>query len=502
MKDLKLYQDPQVFNRYVLEYDPSIMPQLVELFTYKYQAKDFDYRLKRTVTYWEEDYICEHEMLEDGSDWNDDNVMYIHKGFAPYLRNILDAFLDDNEKALLDHDIYAQNDWSETFDYTGLREDQEEIVMKMLLYRRCIIQIPTGFGKTEIIARMVLNAQKKGLKVLVTTGISKVIDEIKDRIWKYAPDMELPDYWDEESWINIIYPVGFCRSNIYDGESDWWKNVDLVISDEVSGACTDSAWGCMLPIKNPDCLWYGFDATAEKVKADRLDIRNNLTCIHTESTVYVIDFFGMAWLYDKPHGYDIDVIEVSNIGLREINEGLDEDLPSEQAQYLEIVNYIFSHTEYIRTVEYILQKYNRLFIPINNLSYIDMMTDHFCEKYHVITITSEGYWSSKEDFIDLARVKELCGENQVNLLMSSASGFKGLDFRGIPNVLLTVGVMASQVIQFVGRVARQKHFRILAITAGDNWKIPIYTNQNLKQLNLLTSYYSECNIRFSEDRFD
>lgn len=487
MNEIKIRQHPEDPNQYVVT-SPEI--NIWDDLIYHFTAKEYNYAYGKWIQYQSSDTVT--------NSWDGD-TFNIYKGFSIYLLNKFREYLDEESIKLLEHDTYAE---PMDFNHEGLYDYQKEWLTEILKYRRGIIQTPTGKGKTECIARLILSALDNGITILVTTGISKVIDEIKLRLWEYRPELELPNYWDSSAQINIIYPNGFARSYQYNFEDPFWSKVSMVISDEVDCSTSESAWSCYIPVSNPECRWYGFSATAEKLNADRLDIRENLKCIHTESTIYVISFFGMSWVFDKPRNYDIDIIEVPNIGLRAISVELNENVDSETNVYNQIVNYVFSHEEYLRTIDYILGRYKKLFIPINNLTYIDNIYNVFGDKYKVASISGEGYYHNKEGMIDLDKLKYLMEENQIDILLSSASGFKGLDFRGMPNVLLTLGNQAGIVLQYLGRITRQKHFRIFTITAGGNWKIPIITNTNINQLKLICSYYEDCNIRFLEDKYE
>lgn len=481
----------------ILQYTITSNMYIWEDFLYSYKAKKYLWGLKKWTISTEKETITEN--------WQENDVeetFNVYRGFAIYIYNKYREYLDEDELHLLENDIWCNDDWVNQFDYSGLRDDQISVVRELLRYKHCIIQITTGFGKTEIIARLIIQFINAGKKVLVTTSLKKVVDEIKLRVWKYAPEMYIPDYWDTDSKLNIINPQGFANSYSFDENDPFFKDVDLVLCDEVSSSTTDSSWSVYQLILNQECRFIGFDATAEKELGDRLDIQENLNCIHSANSVYVIDLFGMSWLFDKPKDYIIDIVNVTSIGLREICVDINNQQFSETSVYRDICNFIFSHPEYINSVDYVIKKYGKLFIPINDLEYINTMCELFDGKYSIVTITGEGYWSNKEGWIDLERVKYLTQENKVQLLMSTKSGFKGLDFRGIPNVLLTLGSKAGEVIQFVGRVARQKHFRIIVITPGGKWKLPIYTSTNIKQLNLILNYYEECEINFVEDNYE
>lgn len=476
---MKLCLNVKVNDEYPLTYIVTTNFDAWNDFLFSYEAKNFNYASRTWNTFTVQDSV--------GYDWGDDSFT-IGRGFATYIYNRFIDILDEYSKEVLERDIYTNDLVASSFNYEGLRPDQEDLVRELLSYRRSIVQIPTGFGKTEMISRMILNFLKMGKKVLVTCP-GKVVDEIKDRLLIHDESFADPGYYDEDAMINIINPKGFANSNTFNPDDPFLHDVDVVICDEVSSSTSDSYSAVYNQVTKDSCRWYGFDATAEKIKGDRIDIRQDLSCIHDETTVYVINNFGMSHIFFKPEEYKVDIIKVVNPGLVETCQDINDHQFSETAIYREICNFIYSHPVYIQTINWILNEFDKLFIPINNLEYIENIVDRFSDKYHIATITGEGYWSSIEGDIDLERFKLLTARNDVKVVLATAAGFKGIDFRGIPNVLLTLGNNADTVIQFVGRVARQKHFRVIYVTPPGKWKIPIHTKTNLKQLSLIESYY-------------
>lgn len=491
-KEIREYMTVEVDPESNLQYLITTNRNVWDDFLFHYPCKEYNWGARKYITVIREDSL--------GYDWNETSFK-LGRGYAIYILNKFSSILDEQSIKLLNHDIYSDVEINDN-DLDGLYDYQKDTVRELFSHRRCIAQIPTSSGKTEMIGKITQKFINEGKTVLITVGLSKVVDEIKERVHKFLPDLYIPDYYDDEAQINVINPKGFARSDTFNPDDPFLHNVDVVLCDEVSSSTNDSTWAVFIQVHNEDCLWYGFDATAENVNADQIDIRENLDCINSEETTYVIALFGMSWIFSRPTDYRVDIIEITSIGLREISKDMIKESFSETSIYRDITNFIFSHPEYLRSLEYVMKTYGRLFIPINNLDYIENIVDHFKDDYSIITITGSGYWSSIEGDIDLPRLKFLTEENKVDLVLSTAAGFKGLDFRGIPNILLTLGQKAGQVIQFVGRVARQKHFRVIVITPGGNWKLPIYTRNNIRCLELIESYYRLCNLNYIEDKYE
>ena len=466
-----------------LRYKLTTKEDLSELLTFSYEVKAYNYAIGR----WVKDTESAKISTEDSE------AYYIHKGFGVYILKYLNPYLDQESKDILISDLTS--DLPTNFDYSGLRDEQKSSLSDLIEMSRGLMIIPTGSGKTEIISKLVINMYKRGMKILLLAGGSKAKDELRNRINLRCPEVYIPNYFDEDAQVNLLDPNGFCRSSIYDNSSsEFYDSIDAVVADEVEATTSNSYWELFRQLTNCK-YYYGFSATADKKLGNSLDIHNGLKCLTSMSAKWVVDIFGHSAVYTKPKDFRITIHKVTSIGLRAIDIDIDDS--SESNVYRVITSAIFSHKEYLRALDDILSRVNSLYIPINNLEFIDAMYNRYSSRgLHVVTITGEGYYSSVEGWIDLDILKDLASDGKINLLLSTKAGFRALDFRGIPNILLTLGTLAGDVLQYVGRVARQSQFHVWYITPGGRFKIPILSKTNENQISMLENYYSECRLDY------
>lgn len=471
-----------------LRYDILTTVDLDEVFQFTYPEKSYNYRIKRYEDGFTESSIALY-VGEDSKYYH----YQVFKGWAIYLyTSLADKINEDSLNCLL-KDIESSSPVQVPKEYfPGIYAEQHDDITELTKFKRGIMQVYTSYGKTELIMRITQALWKEGKTVLIMAGGAKARDEIYNRLQNKAEDIYVPEYWDTDAYINIINPVGFCRSHQFDETEEFWNRVDVVISEEIEASTTESSWQIIRLCKNSTNYW-GFGATAEKKTARRIDIRNKIQNITSMNTKWIVDIFGMSIIYKKPEDYIIDINKLESIGLREINF----EVESEYSVYHEITRTIFNHEEYLYTIDHILKNTKSLYIPINNLEFIEGLVDRYKSKYHVVTITGAGYWSSELGHVDLDTIKELSSEGKIKLLATTSSGYRATDFRGINNILLTLGTQASEVLQYIGRVARQERFSIWYITPGGTWSLPIYTKTNRLQLDLIEEYYEKCILNYN-----
>jgi hypothetical protein len=464
-----------------LRYEVTADEEIWQYFEYRYPGKERNWKTGR---------FYDTTIVDHFAGWNEgDGIKYsVHKGWGIYLYSVFKDMMDEESVQYLYNDLVSTLDKNLNPDY--FINTQFEDLQQLLSYKRGILQIYTSYGKTEVLARLTQHLISIGKTVLIVAGGKKAKDEIWLRINNKAPEITLPDYWNSDSNINIIAPNGFVQSNEFDENDDFFKRVDVLLADEVEMTVSESMWSIFACLKNCE-YWYGVGATAEERTGKRIDIRYQIQNVLSKRTQWVVDIFGMATVFRKPQNYKININLLENKGLREIDF---EAVGDSDAFYSEMTTCILSNEEYLNSIDYILRNSKSLYIPINNLNFINLICDRYSDKYKIATITGEGYWHSVEGWINLELLKELSSENQIQLLLSTVSGFRATDFRGINNILLTLGVKASSVLQYIGRVARQDAFNIWYITAGGNWKIPIYTKTNQIQLDMIYEYYKDCLI--------
>ena len=168
--------------------------------------------------------------------------------------------------------------------------------------------------------------------------------------------------------------------------------------------------------------------------------------------------------------------------------------------YLEIMTKIFTNPEVSKTIARIAKTYPMTFIPINNLHNIiyEWIDNYFIGSFRILLVCGEGYL-----YYDLLgtrynlSLQEACDKiksSEVDVIFSTSSGFRALDFPNLKNILLIQGKIAGSVLQQVGRVARQKEFNIITLEPANGKPLPVHTKSQKIRKNMINEYYSYCKI--------
>ena len=457
-----------------LEYKLITKELLYYLLEFNYEVRAYNYVSRRYELMNHKDYIYRE----------DSEAYYIPRGFAMYLYTIKELLhLSQDSIKFLESELISTLDFSE-FNWSNLKDYQINDLKELLQFKRGIFQNYTGYGKTEVIARLVEYLYHKGFNILIMVGGSKSLDELKQRIISRT-GIDVPNYFDESSRINMINPNGFVRSSIYQDSSDnYWSSINICIADEVETMSSDSAFNIFDQLVHCE-YFYGFGATADDKKGERIDIRYQLKGINSTSGKYITGVFSMATVYVLPRNLTI------NIKPYDVSMRIDFGELGNSSIYRDIIDQIWVQPEYLNAIIDICKSNDKItFIPMNNLSFIDEVFDRLLDTgLSVCTITGSGYYLN-DHYVSLDELKDSI--DKVKVIVGTATSFRALDFLGLTTVILTVGTKASQILQQVGRAARNSEFSIWYIR--NDYTLPIYSRHTNEQLDLIKNYYKECKI--------
>lgn len=440
---------------------------------------------------------------------------YVGPGWTAY---ILGLFKDRISQA--DYDYIIQNtiiaDSYRTTPFKELRDYQNEDVLFLLKYKRGLMTVNTGYGKTQTIATLANYAHEGlGKKVLLVCPSNKARDELVKRC-KNVFGLDVSN--SEKSFnghLDCIITSGLSNSSrvkdpVRSSEfKRFLAEYDWVLADEVE--YTINAGGEFL---YDNCLgatrFYGFSGTADKTLAETISFSEGLSDVVMRNKD-LIKYFGPSLIYRMPLG-----MEVSNVTIRtEALDNLyldDEKLDSTGNLYLEIMNQIWTDPGICRVIQKTIDRYPMLFIPINNLNFIidHWIQNYFIGRYRVLLISSRGYeYFDLEGNITNLTLDEVCDyakNGMIDVIPGTASSYRALDIPRLENIFLIQGVRAGIVLQAIGRVARGKHMNIISISpTKSSKKIPIYTKGAAERDDMLNNYYQFCNITnivLTEDMLD
>lgn len=445
-------------------------------FKFPAYSTEWNVYLKRYTKVKTEDYLYQEE-VEGG--------FLFGVGWAPYILfhygDYLDATSKEYCRKILDPIVP---------EFKGLRGKQEEDVIDLLRFNRGIFQVYTGYGKTEVIAKLInyiVNERKEHL--LLLTPDSTSLNEIDNRVEKlYGITHEYIDY---DALYNAVNVNGFPRSYQFERDNPYWQKVKWIIAEEAEYVINDSGSEVIELCTNSERL-YAFSATADKKRAERIRMREgNIPVVQRNK--YLINYFGFATVFRKPEDFIIYVYEIKTTIFNDIN-----DNPDASTDYTEIIYSIFTDKRFCEGLAKIAYKEKPIYIPMGRLAVIDEWIPNYFNKEDsvVINICGRGYelyiGGVFQDTITIDELKEFVEDERVDIITGTKSSYRALDLPKLNKVLPLTSQLASNVIQAIGRVTRLKEFTIINLTPFNS--INVYSADLWNRKQLIDDYYSECKL--------
>ena len=146
---------------------------------------------------------------------------------------------------------------------------------------------------------------------------------------------------------------------------------------------------------------------------------------------------------------------------------------------------------------------------MNNLNAVlkYWIDNYFVGQLRVLLVSGEGYsyydLQGNKTMLSLQESCDYIKAGLVDVIPSTSSGYRALDFPGLENILLTSGKVAGVTLQCIGRVARNKHMNIITLAPFSKRKIPVYSKGAETRSEMFKQYYKYCEITsysFNEDQ--
>lgn len=175
-----------------------------------------------------------------------DNNLYIPVGLlsllqsSGYFNNSTIVDNRDNNSIICDKDIINKiinnmNSYSNILPGIKLRSEQLITLRKIFHFKRCLCQLVTGSGKTEIMCALIKILQKETdytPTTLILEPTRKLVSDTISRFTKYS--ISAIDYSSnrhiENNIVNICHPKSLC--NDLERDPNLLSNVDIMIGDE------------------------------------------------------------------------------------------------------------------------------------------------------------------------------------------------------------------------------------------------------------------------------
>lgn len=420
-------------------------------------------------------------------------------GWAAYVANILKNYMPEEDFNNLLKSILS--DEVRDVPFENLRDYQNSDVLHLLKYKIGLCVVNTSYGKTQVIATLAHYAsQVLGKKVLIVTPGKRAQDEVVKRC-KSVFGIEVNK---AGSNVDSIITSGLLNRKSFKDPAQLEKQkkiletYDWVLVDEVEYTINPAGEMLYSMLTKAD-HFYGFSGTADKDEGKIINFGNGLSEVVMRNKD-LVKFFGPALVYRSPLNLDITLIDVLTTSLNQIDFD-SEDIDKDGNIYMTIMNKIWTHPEVCKTIVKIAKKFPMLFIPINNLNAV---INHWIENYligefKVLLISSAGYTyyelNGTPKKLSLEESCEYIRDGKVDIIPSTSSGYRALDFPGLKNIFLIQGAIAGVVLQSIGRVARSNKFNIIYISPKKSTKIPVYTKGVIKRDEMVNSFYRYCDIK-------
>lgn len=482
-------------NKIIIETDDLSVKPLLE---YKRTIDYYNPRFKR----WETKDVIE-KLYENTRSYKKNGrfIFCLGQGWIPLILTLFKNIIDQETYNNLMSLVFAPN--SRTIKFPLLRDYQNEDILFMLKYRRGLLQVTTGFGKTQCIATLMNYFHNElGKNVLIVTPGAKPRDEVIKR-YKMLFGKDVPVGIDAP--MSCVITSGFMNRKCMKSpetemlEAEKMKKYEVVLADEVEYTCGNDAGKWIYNhLINADLI-YGFSGTASKKDAKMLTFAEGVTDTIMDSKE-IVSNFGCALVYRLPTNIEVDNITIYSNALDKL-QFTENEFSQDSNIYLTILTKIWTDPNVCNLIVKIIKRFPRIFIGINNLnSVISEWVDSYFIPNHfrILLICFDGYIyydeNGNQTSVTLEEAANLVNGGLVDVIPSTASGFRGIDFNKLENVLLVAGNIASQVCQIAGRAARGNHMKILAIDSKNGKSIPCYTKGLEKRKELIQSYYKYCEI--------
>lgn len=392
-----------------------------------------------------------------------------------------------------------------TLPFPELRPHQNEDILHLLRFRRGLFSVFTGYGKSQCISVLSNEFKSQGKKILLVTPSLKARDELVKRIkslYGYSISLKLG-----EGQVQAIITNGILNKKSMKDPVEKEKiekelsSFDVVLCDECEYCMNPGGFFIFDHCTGAEYC-FGFSGTAEKSQGKMITLKDGINNSTVAGNKDLIKYFGPSLVYRLPAELEVNNIIVRTESMNNSHLKLWEVINDDSKNiYNDVMNRIFTDDEVCKSIVKIAKTFPNLFIPINNLHSIiyNWIDNYFLKKFRILLVCNEGYiYYDLEGNKTKLTLQEACQkikDEEVDVIPSTSSGFRALDFPNLRNILLFSGKIAGSVLQQIGRVARQKVFNIISLDPLDRKTLPIHTKGQKVRAEMIKEYYSQCIIR-------
>ena len=457
--------------------------------------------VKRTITkyvFWKKAYANVEEIVriyeeKRATKHNGIYTFTVKKGFTCYLAMVLKPYISKEQSDLLLNSIYSPT--SLKIPFRNLLDIQNDDILYLLKYKFGLFTCYTGYGKTEVIATLANYALSLGKKVLLVTPGSKARDELIKRCknrFNLDPSDNLKFIITSGFMNRLDYRDPIQRQNIVNE----LKTFDWVLSDEVE-YCINPAGEFIFSNCSNATNFYGFSGTADKKSGKMVSFCNGLdeTIVNN---LELVKYFGPSLVYRMPLDKVVNNIKIKTNALNKITFTKEDD-EKDGNVYMTIMNKIWTDPDICNLIVKLAYKYPMMFIPVNNLSEIIMgwINNYFLGKFRILLVCGEGYiyydLNGDKTSLTLDEACDYIKKGVVDIIPSTSSGYRALDFPNLKYVFSLQGNNAGVFLQYVGRI-RAKEMNVISLEPCGSKKIPVYTKGSVERDRMIHEFYKYCEV--------
>lgn len=421
-------------------------------------------------------------------------------GWAAYIINVLYRYLLADDMRAIQERIFS--DSYRTIPFPGLRDIQNDDILHILKYRVGLYSVYTGYGKTQVISTLVDYAVSMGKKVLLLAPSIKAMDELQKRIktlfgYEIKKQKKLDKICTSDGMIRAIITAGVMRADKYKdpqkllAEQQELATYEWVLADEVEYVMSPGG-KFILDMCTGATNLYGFSGTADKSSGEMISFAEGLNRSVIDNKD-LVTYFGPSLVYRLPLHVTVDLITVKTQAFDKI-EFSKEDFSQDSNVYMNVMNKMWTNEGVCQVITKLAEAYPKLFIPINNLNEIisGWIDNYWQGKFRILLVSGEGYiyydLQGNKTKLTLQEACDKIAANEVDIIPSTSSGYRALDFPGLENILLIQGNIAGVVLQCIGRI-RGNHMNIISLDSLKGKKIPIHTKGLDQRREMILEYY-------------
>lgn len=422
----------------------------------------------------------------------------VKRGWAAYLASIFKDRMDQGSYQNILNCIMSPT--YRTIPFPEMRDYQNTDILHILKYNFGLASLNTSYGKTSCICILAhYFYEELGKPTLIVVPQTKPRDEIVKR-YKMMYGVDLPLTWEEG--IGCVSVQGILNRKVMKDPKTKEQEAQKLLKYEIS--MFDECEYCI----NPGGKWildnllnveklYGFSGSADKIGGSCLSFASGITSSIMDNKD-LISYFGPALVHRMPVSNKFNNITIKSESLNKL-DFTDEEIDEDSNIYLEILKRMWTDPNILDTIDNVIRAYPKLYIPINNIeSIISTWVERWKGKFRILVICGEGYlyYDKNGDMTNLSleEAVEKMRAEEVDVIPSTASGFRALDFPGLSNMLMVAGKIAGVILQTVGRTARSEVMNIISLAPKKFKWIPVYTKGMKERDKLLQEYYKFCQI--------